>query len=307
MKKVNKKTYFVIAITVIFAGLFTHFYVPRFITEIKNVFIEIVRADYLKTNHPSFSDNISDGKLLRYDSYDNKKLTAYITYSKTEDAKGTILLIHGIRSKKEQFIQMSEQLANQGFHAVAIDLRAHGQSEGTHCTFGVKEKKDISALIDVLENKEHINLPIGVWGQSLGGAIGLQVMALDNRIDFGVIESTFADFTVITNDYFKQYLGFNNKSFSKYLTQRAGKIAGFDPNEARPIIHCENIHQPILLVHGQNDRRINIDYAKSNYQSLGSKDKTFIEIAGADHVDVWEVGGKEYIEKVFTFFLENAN
>jgi alpha-beta hydrolase superfamily lysophospholipase len=114
-------------------------------------------------------------------------LSSYLTYSSLDTVKGTIILLHGIRSNKESFIGLNTKLSKLGFNSLALDSRAHGQSSGTHCTFGVKEKKDISELISTLSEKEGITENIGVWGQSLGGAIGLQALENDKRIKFGII------------------------------------------------------------------------------------------------------------------------
>ena len=135
-----------------------------------------------------------------------------------------------------------------------MDLRAHGKSGGTHCTFGVKEKNDISELINVLEKKENIDDNIGIWGQSLGGAIGLQAIGNDKRIKFGIIESTFSDFKTITNDYFNYHIGFNVKLLTNYLVSRAGKIADFAPEDAKPEKYCTKIKQPTYTYYTQKER-----------------------------------------------------
>jgi alpha-beta hydrolase superfamily lysophospholipase len=281
--------------------LITHFYLPRSITEIDNPLLSLLRKDYIITNQPNFDVKSKDGKAIEFISFDGIKLSAYLSYSKLDSAKGTIILLHGIRANKEHFIALSSKLAKHGYNSIALDLRAHGRSEGTHCTFGVKERNDIVALITMLENKEDIYDNIGIWGQSLGAAIALQTMEVDKRIQFGIIESTFSDFTNITNDYFNYHIGFSIPLFTNYLVYRAGKIADFDPNEAKPIKSCEHIEQPILMVHGTKDQRINIQYGKANYSMLKSPDKEFIEIENANHLNVWEKGGNEYFNKVISF------
>lgn len=301
------KTISRIFVLVIMLGLFfIHFYVPRIITEIKN---PIFRIKNSTSQHsiPLFDNEISNGKYLRFKSFDNIELSCFITYSGLEHAKGTIILLHGIRSRKEQFIELSKQLSALGYNAVALDSRAHGQSEGTHCTFGAHEKKDISALITVLRKEENISNNIGLWGQSLGGAIALQAMGNDPRIKFGIIESTFSDFRTITNDYFRYALGFNIRPFTNYLVNRAGKIANFPPNDASPEEYCKRITQPILIVHGNNDQRISIEYAKKNFKRIPSNKKEFIEIDKANHSDVWRIGGEKYFNRVLKFISTNTH
>lgn len=294
-------------LVLIIAGLFfTHFYAPRFITEINNPLIEFVRTQLLNRPLGTFKNLPNGSELLNFKSFDEIELSALITYAKIDSAKGTIVLLHGIRASKEHFIRLSRNLANQGFNTVALDLRAHGKSQGIHCSFGVNEKKDIVALINtILENNTIENTPIGIWGQSLGGAVALQAMAIDDRIQFGIIESTFSDFKTVTNDYFKNYMGFGFQPLTNYLVNRAGKIAGFNPDEASPIEYCKQIEQPVLMVHGTKDKRIKIDYGKANFKNLKSTGKRFLEIEGANHASIWETGGDLYFEKVFAFIEDN--
>lgn len=280
--------------------LFVHFYLPRFITEIKNPFVVFFEE---KKKRKSFN-NVKEfqGKYIKFRSFDKSVLTGYLTYSELETVKATIIFLHGIGSQKESFVDFSKEVAKRGYNAVALDLRAHGESDGDHCTFGVRERKDISKLLDFLRDEENITGAIGIWGQSLGGAIGLQTMGCDKRVKFGVIESTFTDFKTITNDYFKMHLKFNIPLFTNYLVDRVGKIVGFIPKDAAPKEYCKKITQPILLVHGNEDVRINIKYAHQNYKNLPLEtQKYFLEIKGAHHLNVWEIGGDAYFKKVFKF------
>jgi dipeptidyl aminopeptidase/acylaminoacyl peptidase len=305
----NKKRKIRLRVILVLIGsgfLFIHYYVPKFITEIKNPLIQIFRKDNLFTANRRFENNHLNGKYINFKSFDSIQIAGYITYSELVPAKGTIILLHGIRSKKEHSIDLSNRLAQFGYNSVAIDSRAHGESGGIHCTFGVKEKQDISKLIQVLSDQENITKNIGIWGQSLGGAIGLQAIGSDKRIKFGIIESTFTDFKTITNDYFSYHVGFNIRPFTNYLVDRAGAIAGFDPKDASPIKYCEKIEQPILLIHGNKDDRIDIRYAKANFSKIRSTRKEFIEIDQANHLNVWEVGGEEYFKRIMMFIEANS-
>ena len=121
------------------------------------------------------------------------------------------------------------------------------------------------------------------------------------RIEYGIIESAFSDFKSTVNDYFDLYAGFSFKPFSNYLVNRAGTIANFDQNDARPIKYCKNIHQPILMVHGNKDERIHIKYAKANFSKIPSAKKEFLEIDSAKHANVWKIGGDAYFNTVLSF------
>lgn len=304
MKRKSKILLYLLVLGTAFSAIFVHFYLPRFITEMKNPFIVLYNSKYGGTANQPYKEAENNGKFINYTSFDKTPLQAFLTYAKTDTAKGTILLVHGIRGSKAYFFEQSKTLAEKGYNSVALDLRAHGFSGGTHCTFGVKEKKDIATLIDHLNNDEGINNNIGIWGQSLGGAIALQALAFDERIQFGIIESTFSNFHLITNDYARQYAGFGIPAFTEYQVNRAAKIADFNPKEAYPIEACKHITQPIFMVHGTKDRRIKIEYGKQNFEQLKSNKKQFYEIPDGNHYNVWQIDGDKYFEKVFEFIAE---
>ncbi len=297
----NKKTKMIFIYIIAVFLLFVHFYLPRFIMEIKNPFIVLLRKE---KERESFDTPAINGKELSFKAYDGLTMSAHLVYSEVKETKGTIILLHGIRSRKESYVYLSKRLAKLGFNTVALDLRAHGKSEGIFCTFGVKEKKDISALIDYLNQNENIANNIGIWGRSLGGAVTLQAMAIDKRLEFGIVESTFSNFKTITNDYFELILGFRFELFSSYLASRAESIADF--KDAMPINASKEITQPILVIHGSEDERVNISYGKANYENIKSIEKEFISVDKAKHMDVWEVGGEPLFDQIVNFILNKG-
>ena len=96
-------------------------------------------------------------------------------------------------------------------------------------------------------------------------------------------------------------------TMTNYLVSRAGKIANFNPAEARPIKYCAKIEQPILIVHGNKDKRINIGYARDNFLKTSSLKKEFIEVGNANHLNVWKIGGERYFEQVIAFVEKNTS
>lgn len=292
-------SFFMILSLSLLLGFLIYVIAPRFIIETSHPFM---KSESLNTAYESTGLH---GENLTIHTKDKYKLSAFLAYNSTKKTLGTVILIHGITKNKELFIPLCKFLTSQGFHTVALDLRAHGKSEGQYTTFGYHEKHDIANLIDLLEDKGHAN--IGIWGQSLGGATSIQAMAYDKRLKFGIIESTFSEMKNIVHVYFKHYLGFHYKLLSEYITLRAGEIGNFDPNLVTPYEDCKNIDQPVLMVHGNKDQRISIKSGLKNYKNLKSKVKEFITVENANHVNVWETVGEHlYFSKVVQFIKKNT-
>jgi alpha-beta hydrolase superfamily lysophospholipase len=232
---------------------------------------------------------------------DSIALKGYYIQAKTQQTKGIMILIHGIGGCKEHFLTLAGSLAINGIASVVFDGRAHGESGGKYCSYGFHEKRDIAAIVDEIK-KRNPALKIGIWGNSLGGAIAIQALEFDKRIEFGIIESTFADLDQIVYDYKKKMLGgFGLRFVSDAALREAGKIANFNPDEVKPIHSVKNIQQPIIIAHGDQDENINYIYGKRLFENTASAEKEFILVKGAGHFDMFAKGGEDYKYKLMKF------
>lgn len=241
-------------------------------------------------------------QLLTFISKDKLSLEAYFSPSLSDRPKGLVILLHGIRSQKEIFYEMSAVFAAAGYSSIALDLRAHGRSEGKYCTFGVREQEDVLQIIDyAMEQKLAGYHHIGIVGKSLGGAIAYQLLATNKRLQFGIIESAMADLTKTVQHYFKRSIGLSYLPLIQYFINRASQIADFDANQIDIAASCRAINQPMLLVHGTLDKSILITQGKSNYEILATNQKEFLEIPSGGHKDLWQIGGIAYYQKLADF------
>ncbi len=250
--------------------------------------------------------NLKNEKLT-LQTKDSIDLHGYWIHTEQEKPRGILILIHGIGGCKEHFLTLASTLAEQGIESVIFDNRAHGKSGGQYSTYGFKEKKDIARIVDEIKSKEP-NLPIGIWGNSLGGAIAIQAMEYDKRIEFGLIESTFSDLNQIVYDYKKKFLkGIGIRFASNYALKRAGEIGDFYPEKVKPIESVKNIEQPIFIAHGDADESIHYTYGKALFENTKSEKKEFILIKGGGHYGLFKAGGEEYSRKIKAFLDQNLN
>lgn len=256
---------------------------------------------------PRISENIlpSDLELNSIDlsviTKDSIDIKGYWIKNNSISAKTVIIFIHGIGGCKEHFLNLSKNLVEIGIESILIDSRAHGKSEGQFCTYGYKEKDDISSVIDFIKDKND-SIRIGIWGNSMGGAIAIQALENDNRIKFGIIESTFTNLESIVYDYQKSYTyGLGLRPFCNIALNEAGKIADFNPDLVSPINSVKRIEQPILIAHGKKDENIKFEYGKLLYENLKSKSKKFLTVENGGHFDLSEKGGEEYKNAIIDF------
>ena len=254
--------------------------------------------------HPE--DYNLQGKRIEIITSDTIKLEGYFLKANAIKPKGNIILMHGIANCKEGNFTCAKFFTDEGYNAIVFDGRAHGESGGEFCTFGYYEKFDVRSVVDyVLKNDTCKN--IGIWGSSLGGAIALQAMGIDNRIKFGIIESTFDELNNVVKKYGSDMLGINSMWLAQSVLKKSGEIAHFVPDEVQPVKYAAMIHQPIFFAHGDADEKIPIAFNKNNFEHCASEHKSFETIHNAGHLNLWAIGGAAYGIKITEFLKAFGN
>jgi pimeloyl-ACP methyl ester carboxylesterase len=246
------------------------------------------------------------GREFSIETKDSLTLKAWFFPANGDSAKATVIVLHGIGTCKETQFGRAKILTDNGFNAIALDLRAHGESGGDYCTFGFYEKNDLVTAVD--SALQIGGKPVGIWGASLGGAIALQAMGLDGRIAFGVIESTFDEFEKVAEEYGADWmLGFRSKKIVERVIAKSGQIAHFDPKAVKPVEAAAKIDRPMLFLHGDADDKIPIEFNRRNFEAVESSEKQWITVEGGGHSNIWKFGGDELEQQVLTFLARQPN
>ncbi|MCI4669727.1 MAG: alpha/beta hydrolase [Bacteroidia bacterium] len=245
---------------------------------------------------------------LNYDTMavavaDSISLSGYFVKPANDSIKGAVIFLHGISSCKEVFLNFSRFLAEKGMASALIDLRAHGKSGGQFNTYGYHEREDISQVAASIR-KEYGDLPVGVWGNSLGGAMAYQALAHDSSLSFGVIQSTFADLPQIIDDYGKRMIGLRIPGLSDFALKKASGIANFSGFEVSPSESAKDIRQPVYVMHGNEDKNIKIEYGKENFDNIPHQNKVWFEVKGADHYNLPHIASSHVDSVVIPWVLK---
>lgn len=230
------------------------------------------------------------------------KLSVSTFYAK--NPKASVILIHGIRSNKETLYKKAVWLNSNGVNAFCFDLRAHGESEGEYCTYGFYEREDVKILSEIVGEQD--SLPLGVWGESLGGAVALQTLACAPEIDFGIIECTFADLNTIIHDYFQRYFIVDFYYPVEYLVGRAESLANFSVDSVKPAECAKHINVPIIVLHGTDDKNINFENGRMIFNNISSSNKYFKPIEGAGHATIWSAHSNTAYAAIETFLNKHV-
>ncbi|WP_298902964.1 alpha/beta fold hydrolase [uncultured Psychroserpens sp.] len=295
----KKKIIYTLLIVLIILGigsvLISKYVLPYAIIQPPKVSLDITPSD-LKLNY-------SELDILTKDSI---KLKGYWIKTDSIPPKSIVIFVHGIGGCKEHFLDLSKNLTEIGIESIIMDSRAHGKSEGQFCTYGYKEKEDISSIVNYIKNKND-SIPIGIWGNSMGGAIAIQALEHDSRIEFGIVESTFTTLNDIVYDYQKaKTYGIGLSFLCNIALNEAGELGQFKPDQVSPISSVKHIEQPMLIAHGDHDENIKFEYGKLLFENLKSTNKKFIAVKNGGHFDLSQKGGNSYKQAIKNFLVMNS-
>ena len=122
-------------------------------------------------------------------------LTGWHCASPSQPHRGVVVYLHGIADNRSSAAGVATRFTSRGFDFVAYDSRAHGVSEGEHCTYGYYEKHDLRHVLDELGAGRVVLI-----GHSLGAAVALQTAAIEPRVSATVAAASFSDLRTIATE-----------------------------------------------------------------------------------------------------------
>jgi pimeloyl-ACP methyl ester carboxylesterase len=222
-----------------------------------------------------------------------------------EEAKATVIYLHGVGDNKMSGLPLAKLFHEHRFDVVMYDSRAHGESEGKHCTFGYYEKHDVRKVIDWVRARERSegreSKKIGVFGTSMGAAIAVQAASIEPRIEAVIAEGCFTNLRTITVDYQKRLLRLPWHFLRNVAMKRAEGIAKFSHHDVSPLKVVASVRVPIMFIHGTADAFIKYEYSQKLYAAANQPKELFL-VDLANHTDVHQIGKSGYEERVIKFF-----
>jgi esterase/lipase len=138
----------------------------------------------------------------------------------------------------------------------------------------------------------------------MGGAVALQTLAIEPRLKFGIIQSTFSSLEQIVYDYQQRALNGWGTHWSAHLAlNSAAKLAQFDPYTVKPIEAVKQIKQPVVICHGDQDIHIPVSNGQDLFNNLKSSRKELIIVKGANHYNLGQIAGYKFYDRMNDFIL----
>lgn len=221
---------------------------------------------------------------------------------KAEAPIGLVVAAHGFRSwPAREFALVAKHLYEQGYTVLYPYMRAHRKSDGKYITFGVKERYDIAAWAKLLA-ETHPDLPLFLYGQSMGGASVIMASGLELPENTkGVIaDSAFYSPKDVIGTALVQSYKVPTFPMLPAMDLWARIIAGYSLTATTCKEALDKTDLPFLFIHGTEDDLVPYEMGLQNYEHCHTE-KQMLTVEGAAHCCSYYVDPVRYISYVDAF------
>ena len=217
-------------------------------------------------------------------AYDGKLLSGFLV--PCDNARATIILFHGWRSSwKLDFCSVFEYYNSLGLNIIAVDERAHGESEGQFITFGIRERHDVLTWVTYAAQLLGEDEPIFIDGVSMGATTVLMAADFDFPANLrGIIADCgfISPYTIMDSVIMRANPHLPRKPILWLLNIFTQLFAGFSLNEHSTLQALRVTKYPVLMVHGTADSFVPYEMSQLGYDAC-TGDKELILVEGAEH------------------------
>jgi len=229
-------------------------------------------------------------QVVHFPSLNGKTLYALFLPTK-QTPRGTIVHFHGNFGNVSNHFPLALFLTKAGFDVLAVDYQGYGASEGQPTPKNVIE----DGIAAVRYAQTHLRDPktgVCVFGQSLGGAVGIVVTAKEPEVKAAVIEASFTGYRAMGWAAMSRHI----------LTWPMLVLTPFLSYAYDPVKFIAEISpRPLLLIHGDADRIVPVVMSRRLF-AAAREPKTLWIVPGAGHLECGQVAGKSYQERISDFF-----
>ena len=284
----------VLVVLIILAG----FLIAGLIMAVKPCSLEEARAWQEKEEHVDLSwyDPL-EKKDYTVPSYDGYILHAQFLKN-PGDTDRFVIISHGNTGNRFGSMKYASMYLEKGFNVIVYDLRGHGLDEPTFCSYTVRERKDLMAMIRDSRARYPYASLFGIHGESLGAAASVAVLEEKPPIDFVVSDCGFSDIVPVLKAKMADMHvpGFLVDLASVFVRLRFG--CSF--SQMRPIESLNENTVPILFIHGADDHFIAPEHSKRMKEASKGYAELHL-IPGAGHAKSILTDPKAYREYVANF------
>ncbi len=242
---------------------------------------------------------------LEITAHDGLKLVGYLRRADDPASRRVALVVHGIESVAGEMGFISKMFLALGYHVLAIDLRAHGASEGKYIGFGFYERYDIIRWLDRINQMFDDDCEIVLHGISMGAASVMMTVAERDMADNVVCAIEDCGFSKGDVELYEHLLrDYPRLPYKRAMVWVACTLqqwrAGYSFAQVDCVEAVSRSRVPLLLIHGDIDETVPFWMLDALYEAVsGEKEK--LVVPGAKHAVSFLQDEKRYTAAVRNF------
>lgn len=214
---------------------------------------------------------LARGEEIRLTASDGVKLHGWWVPAESSEACGTVLFLHGNAGSLVGRAFIARRLASAGFHALLLDYRGYGRSEGSPHEEGLYRDAR-AALRHAVEERSTSPARLVVAGHSLGSAVAAE-LASDQPVGAAVLTGAFTSVPALAAE--------------TYAWLPGALFRGWPTNRFETMRRVGKISAPVLVARGGRDRLIPRSQSRQVYEAAGARAE-WLEAGEAGHNDLWD-------------------
>jgi Lysophospholipase len=247
-------------------------------------------------------------EVLSVSSRDGLRLYGYYLASGEAGSKSgkTVILVHGMMDSAAGMAYLSGEYAIGGWNVLSIDLRSHGESEGTKRTMGVREGEDLALWVELavarLGSQE-----IFLHGVSMGAVTVLSYAAnagkLPAEVKGLILDSCFASHRDTLASLLRAFVrnGFIARSMVTGADIACFFSTGISFARMETVKLVRNVSLPMLFFHGQADVLVPVSSMREIFEEVLKRGNETVIIPAAPHIGTYFYAPELYMSKIRNF------
>ncbi len=196
----------------------------------------------------------------------------------------SLLVLHGNGGHRGYRLEWIEDLHALGWGILILDYRGYGGSSGTPTEEGLYHDAETAANWLKQNGKQKLVY----LGESLGCGVAVELATRQPPAGL-ILQSGFSSAVEVAAQAYP------------YLPVRWLMKDRYESTAKMAKISC-----PVLVIHGERDSLIPVRLGRALYEAAREPKEWWV-VTGADHNDLSQVGGQEYLRKIEEFLCRISN
>lgn len=212
------------------------------------------------------------------------------------------IVVHGYGGDYRETYNYAKMFYKRGYSILAVECRAHGNSEGNMVGMGWLDRLDILKWIEYMLS-QNSDYKIALFGLSMGGAA--VCMSLGEKLPNNVIcaisdcgfDNVYREFSYIFTRHTHMPAKFVMSFFNSYVK----RTKHFDMKNADAVRQLKKAKIPVLFIHGEKDTFVPTEMVYKLADAVPEYRREIYVVNGAGHAMSYPTDPKEYEKRVDKF------